>query len=78
MVVDDAGPATPDVVDAIQARGGEVASAREDRLTFDEVFTALVERDQAARDRADADAAQADDRPKPEPDPGPEPAGPEA
>ena len=75
VIVDDAGPATPDVVDAIQARGGEVASAREERLSFDEVFTALVERDQAARDRAaaDADAAPADRQPEPESEPEPEP-----
>ncbi len=72
------------MVDAIQARGGEVASAREERLSFDDVFTALVERDQAARDRAaaDADAAPADHQPEPEaepePQPGPDPAGPES
>ena len=85
VIVDDAGPATPDVVDAIQARGGEVASAREERLTFDEVFTALVERDQAARDRAAARRrrrAGRSARPSPNliprPEPGPEPAGSES
>ncbi len=84
VIVDDAGPATPDVVDAIQARGGEVASAREERLSFDEVFTALVERDQAARDRAAdaADADPADDRREPEAgtdaEPDREPAVPES
>ena len=82
VIVDDAGPATPDVVDAIQARGGEVASAREERLSFDEVFTALVERDQATRDRAavDADAAPADHKPDSDQraEPEPEPADPES
>jgi ABC-2 type transport system ATP-binding protein len=49
VVVDDAGTAMPGVVQAIGARGGEVASAREERPSFDDVFAALVERDQAAR-----------------------------
>ena len=49
VVVDDAGTATPNVVEAIRARGGEVVSAREERPSFDDVFAALVERDQAAR-----------------------------
>jgi ABC-2 type transport system ATP-binding protein len=43
VVVDDAGTATPDVVEAIRARS-EVVSAREERPTFDEVFAILVER----------------------------------
>jgi ABC-2 type transport system ATP-binding protein len=45
VVVDDAGTALPDVVEAVRARGGEVASGREERLSFDAVFAALVERD---------------------------------
>ena len=76
VIVDDAGPATPDVVDAIQARGGEVASAREERPSFDEVFTALVERDQAARDRAAPTPTRADDR-QPEPELSPSPSRPD-
>ena len=61
VVVDDAGTATPDVVEAIRARGGEVVSAREERPSFDDVFAALVERDQAARglDSDDPDAPKA-------------------
>jgi ABC-2 type transport system ATP-binding protein len=51
VIVDDAGPATPDVVEAIRDRGGEVVSSREDRPSFDEVFATLVERDQARQDR---------------------------
>ena len=64
VIVDDAGPATPDVVEAIQARGGEVASAREERPSFDEVFAALVERDQASR-AAESDATDAERRRRP-------------
>ena len=38
--------------------GAEIASIREVRPTFEEVFTALVERDAAAR----SDGAEPDDR----------------
>jgi ABC-2 type transport system ATP-binding protein len=41
-VVDDAGTATPIVVDAVTERGGDVTSAREYRPSFDEVFAALL------------------------------------
>jgi len=51
VIVDDAGTATPDVVEAIRAGGGEVASAREVRTSFDEVFTTLV-----GRSRTEAEA----------------------
>jgi ABC-2 type transport system ATP-binding protein len=47
VTVDDAGAATPDVVEAIRAGGGEVASAREERPSFDEVFAILVTRSRA-------------------------------
>jgi len=47
VIVDDAGTATPDVVEAIRAQGGEVASAREVRTSFDEVFAILVGRTRA-------------------------------
>lgn len=50
IIVDDAGKAVPAIVEAIDARGGAVASAREERPTFDDVFAALVERNAAARD----------------------------
>jgi ABC-2 type transport system ATP-binding protein len=60
VVVDDAGAATPNVVAAVAEAGGEVVSAREYRLTFDEVFTELVERNrrrlQEGEDAADAHA----------------------
>ncbi|HEX6867631.1 MAG TPA: ABC transporter ATP-binding protein [Candidatus Limnocylindrales bacterium] len=50
ITVDDAATATPDLVEAIGTRGGEVASAREARPSFDDVFAALVERDRAAHE----------------------------
>ena len=53
VVVDDAGSATPDVVSAIDERGGEVESAREHRPSFDEIFTDLVRRDRESRGVAD-------------------------
>lgn len=49
IVVDDAGSATPGVAEAIESCGGQVASTREDRPSFDEVFARLVERDRADR-----------------------------
>jgi ABC-2 type transport system ATP-binding protein len=48
VTVDDAGAATPDVVAAVAAAGGEVVSAREYRLSFDEVFAELVSRKRGA------------------------------
>ena len=60
VVVDDAGTAMPDVVEAVKARGGEVVSAREERPSFDDVFAALVQRDEQARAAAEgADGVQA-------------------
>jgi ABC-2 type transport system ATP-binding protein len=44
----DAGAATPEVLAAFRAAGGEVVSSREYRPSFDEIFTLLVERHQAA------------------------------
>jgi ABC-2 type transport system ATP-binding protein len=52
--VADASATLPDILEAIAASGGEVATATEARPSFDEVFALLVER---ARD----DAAAADD-----------------
>lgn len=49
ITVDDVGAATPDVVAAVEQHGGEVASAREERPSFDEVFSRLVERERARR-----------------------------
>lgn len=47
ITVDDAGSATPDVVEAVERQGGQVGSAREERPSFDEVFARLVERDRS-------------------------------
>jgi ABC-2 type transport system ATP-binding protein len=55
--VDDAATATPEVVEAITRRGGEVASASESRPSFDEVFAILVERDRLARGAAQGEVA---------------------
>ena len=58
--VDDGGTATPDAVDAINSRGGEVVYAREIRATFDDVFATLVARDQATRAAVGGAEATAD------------------
>ena len=65
VVVDDAGAALPIVVNKIKAAGVEVASAREHRLSFDEIFAILVARHErsgratgtASDDEQRADAA---------------------
>jgi ABC-2 type transport system ATP-binding protein len=44
VTVEDAGVVLPAVVEAVGEAGGEIASAREVRLTFDEVFAELVTR----------------------------------
>jgi ABC-2 type transport system ATP-binding protein len=67
VVVEDAGTALPDVVQAVGELGGEVVSAREERPSFDEVFALLVERGARDRDRdpnvnEQAAGARAEDR----------------
>lgn len=52
-IVADAGTATPAIVDAVGAAGGEVAAAREHRLSFDEVFAQLVRRHDARVEAGD-------------------------
>jgi ABC-2 type transport system ATP-binding protein len=44
LIVDDAGTATPDAVEAIGRAGGDVVLARETRISFDDVFATLVTR----------------------------------
>ena len=44
VTVDDAGTASPAIVGAIEDAGGAVASSREYRPSFDEVFATLVSR----------------------------------
>lgn len=48
VTVDDSGAAMPAVVAAVDRAGAEVASAREARPTFDEVFAELVARSERA------------------------------
>jgi ABC-2 type transport system ATP-binding protein len=48
VITDDAGAATPAIVEAVTAAGVEVTSAREYRPSFDEVFAELVQRQAAA------------------------------
>ncbi len=61
LIVDDAGTATPEAIEAMSAAGGDVESVREVRPTFEDVFATLVERDRdrtrAAEPQADADAS---------------------
>ena len=47
VVVDDAGSSLPVVVEQIKSAGGGVESAREQRLSFDEIFAILVARNRA-------------------------------
>ncbi len=54
VVVDDAGSSLPVVVEQIKSAGGGVESAREQRLSFDEIFAILVARNK--QERADESA----------------------
>ena len=47
VVADDAGEASPRLVEAVAAKGGEIVSSREHRPSFDEIFTILVSRHRA-------------------------------
>ncbi len=58
VVAEDAGAATPLVLDAIREVGGEVTSSREFRPPFEEVFAELVTR-HTESGRVDADSAPA-------------------
>jgi len=70
VVVDDAGRSLPIVVETIRASGVEVASAREQRLSFDEIFAILVASGGELRFADDARSAEstADDRGPTSPD----------
>jgi ABC-2 type transport system ATP-binding protein len=59
ITVDDAGSATPDVVEAVEQHGGQVASSREERPSFDEVFARLVERNRKRAEDERTDGATA-------------------
>jgi hypothetical protein len=64
VVVDDAGTALPAVVEAIKSSGTEVESAREVRLSFDDVFAILVKQHEAniAAEEAASGEGDANDR----------------
>ena len=55
VVVEDAGTASADIVQAIGAAGAEVDAVREIRPSFEEVFGVLIERDRAATAQQSAD-----------------------
>ena len=52
VVVDDAGTALPLVVEKVKSSGVDIESAREHRLSFDEIFAILVARHEADLERA--------------------------
>jgi ABC-2 type transport system ATP-binding protein len=59
VTVDDAGLASPAVVDAISSIGGDVRSVRETRPSFDEVFAVLVTRHRQQQDQGTTGARDA-------------------
>lgn len=61
VIVEDAGTASADIVQAIAAAGAEVDSVREIRPTFEEVFGVLIERDRATTAEAAANGSEAAD-----------------
>jgi ABC-2 type transport system ATP-binding protein len=62
VVVDDAGTALPVVVERIKSSGTDVESAREVRLSFDDVFAILVNQHEAKLDADRAADGKGDDR----------------
>jgi ABC-2 type transport system ATP-binding protein len=60
LVVDNAGTATPDAIQAMAEAGTEVDAVREIRPTFEQVFTALVERSRSAAPAVEPDSAASD------------------
>jgi ABC-2 type transport system ATP-binding protein len=62
VVVDDAGSALPNVVERLRSAGIEVESAREQRLSFDEIFGILVARHRAEAGEEATDQAAGDGR----------------
>ena len=63
VIVEDAGTASADIVQAIAAVGAEVEAVREIRPSFEEVFGVLIERDRASTAQAaeQSDGAAAGD-----------------
>ena len=58
VTVEDAGLATPTIIDTMRAGGVEVIAVEEHQPTFDEVFTGLVEQRRAARGTTDLDTSE--------------------
>jgi ABC-2 type transport system ATP-binding protein len=58
VTVDDAGLATPTIIDTLRSGGVEVVAVEEHQPTFDEVFTGLVEQRRAARGTSDLDTSE--------------------
>src|SRR6185503_19647670 len=63
LIVDDAGTATPDTIQAMSEAGTDVEAVREYRPTFEEVFTALVERSRSNEAAPEAPEGADDDGP---------------
>ena len=57
VVVDDAGTALPLVVEKVKSSGVDITSAREHRLSFDEIFAILVARHEEQVARAASDGS---------------------
>ena len=62
VTVTEAATLTPKIVDALRAAGAGVAGIEELQPTFDEVFTALVERRRAARNGHEPGGQPREDR----------------
>jgi len=73
VVVDDAGTATPEIMDAVAGAGVGVGAVRESRPNFEEVFTRLVEQSRSDGSDAAAPDAAPDLAPDAAPDAAPEP-----
>ena len=62
VVVENAGTALPLIVEKVKSSGVEIESAREHRLSFDEIFAILVSRHQDEVARSEAAAGDGDAR----------------
>ena len=60
LVAENAGEATPEIVEALRSSGAEIVAVREYRPSFDEIFAALVQRDVDATDGAAGGGAGGD------------------
>jgi ABC-2 type transport system ATP-binding protein len=58
VVTDDAGTASPRIMDALRAANVEVSEIEEYQASYDDMFTTLVQRHRDARDTSAADLAE--------------------